>query len=209
MLYWRLTTTSLSGCTLHMARRRMFRISPLAAAIGALVATLALGRIGPSISIWSDTPAMGVALAVIAGIGILCWYIAKLTVLPLADSRSAALIAALMALLLPGAGIGGLALPVGLSLWLAWRNPSQRVIALMVHCSALTAVTGAAQAGSAGGFAYATTIGLAAILTLRDLPGAANDNPSMERSVPRWRLPANAVHARCESIPGMWGVSNV
>jgi hypothetical protein len=209
MLRWRLSITA-DTARFHMARRLFARQGPLLAAIAALGVTLALGRTGPALALFAGVPIEWAMLAPIAGAGLLAWHLARLTILPLAESPGAALTAALIPpLLMPGLGLGGLIPPLILSLWVASRHRDQRVVALMVHCGALAGAAGSAGSLLVINVVYATMLGFALFLALRALSGAANDNPSMERIGSSSRLPDFAHYARSESIPGKWGVSNV
>lgn len=176
--------------------------------MAALLAMLCLARFGPATPLFRGLPIEWAILAPIAGFGLLAWHFARLTILPLAESASAALAATLiLALTLPGLGILALILPVTLSIGIGWCHPAQRVVALMVQCGAIAGVVGAERGDFLSGFVYATMLGTALFLVLRGLSGAANDNPSMERSVSTTRLLEFAVYARSDSIPGKWGVS--
>lgn len=194
---------------LEILRRSIARRPAVLAAIAALAATLLLG--------WSDpappdgTPLTLAGMAAVAGIGLLAWLIARLTVLPLADLSTAALAAALVpSVLFPGIGNAALAVPVFLALWLGWRRSDLRGAALLVPCGALTIWSGLPATGPAAGPVTAAMLGLAWILAVRTLSGAANDNPQMER-LKRFagdsRVRPTSCYANKESIPGKWGIS--
>lgn len=208
MPVWHLTILT-PATRLELLRRAFARQGPLLAAAGALALTLLLG--------WSKPvplpalPLTLVGMAGVAGLGLLAWLIARLTVLPLADPFTAALAAALIPVtLFPGMGGQAFAVPMILALWMGWRRQDQRVVALMVQCGALASLAGVAAMGLAGSFVTATILGFAGFFAVRTLSGAANDNPQMER-VERFagysRLPPPACYAKGESSPGKWGVS--
>lgn len=194
---------------MEMLRRGVARQGALLAAAGALGVTLLLGWVAPAPL--SDTPLTLIGMAGVAGLGLLAWLIARLTVLPLADPWTAALAAALIpATLFPGIGGQAFAVPMMLALWAAWRRNDQRVVALMVQCGALGALAGLPATGLMGSFVVGTMLGFAWFLGVRTLSGAANDNPQMER-LERFpgdsRLPQSSCYAKGESSPGKWGVS--
>lgn len=208
MPVWHLTILT-PASRLELLRRAFARQGALPAAAGALAATLLLGWAAPA-----PLPALPltlVGMAGVAGLGLLAWLIAKLTVLPLADPRTAALAAALIPpTLFPGMGGQAFIVPMILALWMGWRRNDQRVVALMVQCGAIAAIAGAAAMGLAVSFVIATILGFAWFFAVRTLSGAANDNPQMER-VERFggdsSLPHPSCYAKGESSPGKWGVS--
>jgi hypothetical protein len=211
MLRWRLSIAASPSVRLDMVRRMLAPWRAPLAAIAALALTLLLGRSGAPLPLFRGGPIELAGLAGIAGFGMLAWHLARLTALPLAEPVMAALAAALIpVLLLPGLGANALIMPVAAGLWLLFRRPGQRVVALMVQCGALAPAAGPPGGDFATGFVYATMLGTALILICKDLSGAANDNPSMERvkhCAGDSRLMGSACYAKAESIPGKWGVS--
>lgn len=196
---------------LDMARRAFVRPSAILAALGGLIATLTLGTIGATPLPRPDSAVLN-ALMAIAGFGALAWHFARLTILPLADLRLAALIPALtVAILAPGMALTVLLAPAILAFWAVRRCPEQRLVALMVQCGALAAVTlGMVNASTACAFTV-MMLGIAWFLAAKSLSGAANDNPSMERSPSNNPMPGAPAcdNKVTDSIPGKWGVSNV
>jgi hypothetical protein len=191
-----------------MLRRGTARRGAVLAAIAALAATVLLG--------WSDPASLGgtpqtlAGMGAVAGLGLLVWLIARLTVLPLADPSTAALAAALVPpVLFPGIGDAALAVPVLLAVWMGWRRSDLRGTALLVPCGALAIWSDLPATGPAAGPVIAAMLGLAWILAVRTLSGAANDNPQMER-LERFPEDSRARQTSCyatkESIPGKWGV---
>ena len=150
------------------------------AAMAALALTLCLGWSAPAPL--GDAPLTLTGMAGVAGLGLLAYLFARLTVLPLGDPVAAALAAAIIpAAMLPGIGAQALILPCSLAIWLGWRRPEQRLVALLVQCGALTSLAGLAPAGVPDGFIPATILGFAWFQMVNGLSGAANDNPQMER----------------------------
>jgi hypothetical protein len=211
MLRWRLSIMASPSVRLDMVRHLLRPMRAPLAALAALVLTLALGRSGAPLPLFRGAPLELSGLVAVTGFGLLAWHLARLTALPLAEPVMAALAAALIpALMLPGLGANALLGPVAAGFWLFFRHPDQRVVALMVQCGALAAAASPPDGDFAGGFIYATTLGIALILLGRGLPGAANDNPSMERVKHKAgdsKLMGSACYANAESIPGKWGVS--
>lgn len=208
MPVWHLTILT-PATRLQLLRRAFARQGPLLAAASALGLTLLLGWAAPAPL--SALPLTLVGMAGVTGLGLLAWLIAKLTILPLADPRTAALAAALIPpALFPGIGGQAFAVPMILALWLAWRRNDQRVVALMVQCGALASLAGAPAMGPGASCAIATILGFAWFFAVRTLSGAANDNPQMER-VERFsgssRLPPPSCYAKGQPSPGKWGVS--
>lgn len=191
---WRLSITT-PALRVDIARRMFARQGPVAAAAAALAATLLLGWSAP-------VPLLPVSLTLIgmagvAGLGLLAYLIARLTTLPLADARMAGLATALIPYaLFPGVGVQALAVPVILSLWLAYRRPEQRVVALMVQCGALVGLVSGADPQAINHFIFATIHGTALFFVVNTLAGSANDNPSMERNSGETRLTPAPHYAR-------------
>lgn len=196
---WRLSILT-PAMRIDAARRRFARQGPLAAASGALALTILLGWIAPAPLAPVSLTLIG--MAGVAGLGVLAYLFARLTVAPLADPRTAALAAALVpAALFPGIGLAALAVPATLALWLGWKRPEQRLVALMVQCGAILGFASAATADPVNHFIFATTHGIALFLLLKTLDGSANDNPSMERTGAETWLPERAHYARRVRVP--------
>ncbi|MEZ0244491.1 MAG: hypothetical protein ACAH11_14035 [Sphingomonas sp.] len=196
---WRLSITT-PALRVDAARRIWARQGPLAAASAALGLTLLLGWASPAPLL--PMPLTVIGMAGVAGLGLLAYLFARLTTLPLADSRMAGLAASLIPYaLFPGAGVQALAVPVILSLWLAWKRPEQRVVALMVQCGALTGLVSGAEGDAINHFFFVTMHGIALFLILNTLSECANDNPSMERMGGETWLPQSAHYARTIRFP--------
>jgi hypothetical protein len=196
---WRLSITT-PALKVDAARRIWARQGPLAAASGALGLTLLTGWVSPAPLL--PMPLTLIGMAGVAGLGLIAYLFARLTTLPLADPRAAGLAAALIPYaLLPGVGVQALIVPVSLSLWLAWRRPEQRVVALMVQCGALTGLVSGAQPDAVNHFFFVTIHGIALFFILNALSGCANDNPSMERMGGETWLPQPAHYARTVRFP--------
>ncbi|NML06437.1 hypothetical protein [Sphingomonas sp. G-3-2-10] len=196
---------------LDMARRMFVRHRAILAALGGLAATLTLGWSGGAPLPRIDSAVLS-ALMTIAGVGALAWHFARLTILPLADPRLAALIPALTAAILaPGMGMGALLAPAILSFWAAWRCPEQRLVALMVQCGALATIAFDMVNAAAACSLTVMMLGIAWFSAAKSLSRAANDNPSMERTISNNLMPGALAcdNKVTDSIPGKWGVSNV
>ncbi|MCW3845816.1 hypothetical protein OF829_01085 [Sphingomonas sp. LB-2] len=194
MAAWRLSIIS-PTLKVEVRRRLVARQGPLLAAAGALGSALLLGWSSPAPLLAINLTLIG--MAGVAGLGLLAYLFARLTVAPLADPRVAALAAALIPpALFPGVGVQALIIPVFLSLWLAWRRSDQRVVALMVQCGALVGLVSAAGGDPVNHFIFATMHGIALFFILNCLDGSANDNPSMERMGGETWLPQNPRYAR-------------
>lgn len=199
MQAWRLSIHS-PAIRVEAARRVFGRQGALAAASGALGLSLVLGWIAPAPLVPVSLTLIG--MMAVAGLGLLAYLFARLTVTPLAEPQSAALAAALVpAALFPGIGLGALLVPVILGLWIGWKRPGQRVVALMVQCGAILAFAGAASTDPVNHFTFVTTHGIALFFILKGLAGSANDNPSMERMVGETWMPHPALPARSVRIP--------
>jgi hypothetical protein len=196
---WRLSIHT-PAMRVDAARRAFARQGPLVAASGALGLTMVLGWIAPATLVPMSLTLIG--MAGVAGLGVLAYLFARLTVAPLADPRTAALAASLVpASLFPGIGFAALAVPVILALWLGWKRPGQRVVALMVQCGAILGFASAANTDPVNHFIFATTHCIALFFLLKTLDGSANDNPSMERTGAETWLPERARYARRVRIP--------
>ena len=196
---WRLSILT-PATRVDAARRTLARQGPLLAAAGGLGLAMILGWIAPAPLVPVSLTLIG--MAGIAGLGLLAYLFARLTVAPLADPREAALAASLVpAACFPGIGPAALAVPAILAIWLGWKRPAQRVVALMVQCGAILALAGAATGDLINHFIFATTHGTALFFLLNTLDGSANDNPSMERTGAETWLPRPALHARSMRIP--------
>ena len=196
---WRLSIQT-PAMRVGAARRAFARQGPIAAASGALGLTMILGWLAPAPLAPLSLTLIG--MAGVAGLGLLAYLFARLTVAPLAEPRTAALAASLVpAALFPGIGLAALAAPVILALWLGWKRAEQRVVALTVQCGAILAFAGAATGDPVNHFAFATTHCIALFFLLKTLDGSANDNPSMERTGAESWLPERAHYARRVRIP--------
>lgn len=196
---WRLSILTPAN-RVDAARRAFARQGPLAAASGALGLTLVLGWIAPAPLVPVSLTLIG--MAAVAGLGLLAYLFARLTVAPLAEPRTAALAASLVPpACFPGIGPAALIVPAILAAWLGWKRPGQRVVALMVQCGAILALAAAATGDAVNHFIFATTHGIALFLLLKSLDGSANDNPSMERIGAETWLPQSAHYARSARIP--------
>lgn len=210
MYLWSLSVAT-PARRLDVMRRAFVRHGAILAALAGLAVTLTLGLAGATPLPGFDSIVLSGLMAV-AGLGALAWHFARLTILPLADPVLAALIPALtVAVLAPGMGITVLAAPAILSLWAAWRAREQRLVALMVQCGALAAIAPLPVNRMAACSLTVTMLGIAWFLAAKSLSGAANDNPSMERSTGNNWLPGAPAcdNKATDSIPGKWGVSNV
>jgi hypothetical protein len=160
-------------------------LTPFRAACAALAATLLLGLGGPAIALpaaWLPWEAFG--LAVVGSSGLLAWHLAQSSALPAPAGglARAALPAALLPLLaVPHAGAAMLVVPALLAAALL----RQARLAAALALSGLAALPW--QDWFAAGYGAATI--LAAAWLLRPRCPAANDNPSMERVFPFWRVP--------------------
>jgi len=193
MSVWRLSITT-PRFRVNAARRMFARQGPLASAAGALGLTLVLGWSAPAALLPVNLTLIG--MAGVAGLGMLAYLLARLTALPLADPRMAGLATSLIPYsLFPGVGAQALTVPVILSLWLAWKRPEQRVVALMVQCGALMGLVSGAQADGVNHSVFATIHGIALFFIVKALAGSANDNPSMERTRGETWLPEPAPYA--------------
>ena len=198
MLAWRLSITT-PGLQVNTARRVFARQGPIATAASALGLTLLLGWVSPAPLLPVNLTLIG--MAGVAGLGLLAYLLARLTTLPLADPRMAGLATSLIPYgLFPGVGVQALAVPVILSLWLAWRRPEQRVVALMVQCGALVGLVSGADSDGVNHFIFATMHGIALFFIVNTIAGSANDNPSMERTGGETWLLEPAHHARTARI---------
>lgn len=184
-----------------------------AAALAALAAALVLGLAGPMLPGARDPLAAAgladaIGLVFVAGAGALAHLLARLTAEPVAPADAALAAAFAPVVLVPGLGVGALLVPLTLSLVV--RGPGQRVVALMVQCTALAVAAAAPASGSGAALVCAIMPGIAWVAALRGCRGAANDNPSMER-MERFDQDSKLLHfacyARADSIPGKWGVS--
>lgn len=196
---WQLSIQS-PTIRVHLTRRGFARQGPMAAASGALGLTLILGWIAPAPMLDASLTLIG--MASVAGLGLLAYLFARLTVTPLADPRDAALAAALVpSALFPGIGLAAFTVPAILAPWLLWKRPSQRVVALMVQCAALLALTTGGGGDAVNHFVVATTLCIALFFILNRLDGSANDNPSMERMGGESRLPPPRHYGRSGVVP--------
>ena len=195
---WRLSITT-PGLRVDARRRVFARQGPVATAAGALGLTLLLGWVSPA-----PLPPLSLTLigmAGVAGLGLLAYLLARLTTLPLADPRMAGLATSLIPYaLFPGVGVQALAVPVILSLWLAWKCPEQRIVALMVQCGALVGLASGADSDVVNHFIFATIHGIALYFIVNTIAGSANDNPSMERTGGETWLLEPAHHARTARV---------
>ena len=156
------------------------------AALGALLLTLLLGWSAP---VEPVTDWMIGGLAGVLGLGLLAWHFARLSVLPTADPLIAALAAVLIAAaLLPALAPSAVIVPAILAFWAGWRQPRQRVVALLVQCGALATVSASAVNHIGYTFVSETMLGIAGFLAIFEGLGPANDNPSMERMITFSRL---------------------
>lgn len=184
------------------------RYAPLLAAVAGLVLAIAVGSRGAPLPHPLAGWFVGTGLAAIAGLGLLAWHLARLTVLPRAEPLAAALAATLIpALLLPGLGSDALLVSQILAIGLLWRDRHQRLVALMVQCGALLAIAPPLPGAMVNALLYATMLGSALFLLLRGLSGAANDNPSMKRGGRESMLWPSYGYARSDSMSGSWGVA--
>lgn len=192
---WRLAVAIATPPATPLAAAYRFAVRRRAAfaALAALVLTLLLGWSAPV------EPAMGWAvggLAGVLGLGLLAWHFARLSVLPAADPLIAALAAILIATaLLPALASVAAIPPAILAFWAGWRRPAQRVVALLVQCGALTMMSAGAVNHIGYAFISVTMFGIAGFLTISRGLGAANDNPSMERTITNSRLKPVACYA--------------
>ncbi|MEP9357841.1 hypothetical protein [Sphingomonas sp. KR3-1] len=170
--------------------RYVSRFKPLAAALAALLATLALGLPGPPLA--GAAHLLGwelFGLAIVGGAGVLAWHLAQLTALPPASLARAALPAALVPLaVFPQVGALALLVPAALALALPRID---RFAAGLTLLAALLALAPGALAGSA-----ASATMLAAAWLCRARCPAANDNPSLERLSRFWPVPVPARYGR-------------
>lgn len=191
-------------------RPALVRLGPLLAAVTALGLTLAIGSYGSAVPHPIAGWFVGTGLCAIAGLGLLAWHVARLTVLPHADAAASALAASLIpALLLPGLGSNALIVPQMLAIWTFLRRRDQRLVALMVQCGAVLAIAPTLPGAMVNALLYVAMLGSALFLLLRGLSGAANDNPSMKRGGSESMLLPSHGYARSDSISGSWGVAYV
>lgn len=190
---WRLSITT-PRLRVSAARRVFARQGPIASAPSALALTLLLGWAAPARLLAIDLTLIG--MAGVAGLGLLAYLLARLTTLPLADPRMAGLATSLIPYaLFPGIGVQALIVPAILSLWLAWKRPEQRIVALMVQCGAMVGLVSGAQGDTVNHFIFVTMHGIALFFIVNTLDGSANDNPSMERIGAETWLPERAPYA--------------
>lgn len=193
---WRLAVAIATppATPLEAMRRLAARRRAAFAALGALALTLLLGWSAPV------APAMGWTiggLAGVLGLGLLAWHFARLTALPTADPLTAALAAALIAAaLLPALAPAAVVVPAILAFWAGWRDPRQRVVALLVQCGALTIMSASAVNHIGYYFASVPMLGIAGLLVVFQGLGPANDNPCMEQNLTFSRLMQRARCAR-------------
>lgn len=195
--------------TMHR-RPASVRHAPLLAVVAGLVLVIAAGNGGTPLPHPLAGWFVGTGLAVIAGLGLLAWHMARLTVLPRAEPMAAALAATLIpVLLLPGLGSDALLVCqiVAIGAWL--RDHNQRLVVLMVQCGAVLAISPPPLGAMVNALLYVAILGNALFLLLRGLSGAANDNPSMKRGGSESVLMPSHGYARSDSISGSWGVANV
>jgi hypothetical protein len=166
------------------------RFKPLAAALAALFATLALGALGPGL-----TGAAGLlswellGLALVGGAGLVAWHLAQLTALPAGPLAKAALPAALMPLIVfPHIGAAALLVPAALALPLL---RTERFAAILALAGAIGLLGPLPLSPLVAGV---TMLGAAWLCRARS--PAANDNPSLERMPRFWPMPALARYAR-------------
>jgi hypothetical protein len=204
---WRLSIATATAPATPLARYRA-----TIAAVGTLIAVLVLGQGGvpaPSLATLTYQAAwFGTAgLATVTGAGLLAHHLARLTILPRPDPLAASLLATLIATaLLPGIGAPALIVPAILSLAAAWRDPGQRVVALLVQCGAALSLASGGPSTGIDGCACVIMLVAAAFAGLHSKRAAANDNPSMERNEPDSKLPPFACYANQVPIRGNWGV---
>lgn len=187
---------------------RPARLSPAAAAAAGFAAACALGSIGataPGLA-WAARTA-GVpdlaGLALVVGLGLLAWHIARLTVSPTADAREAALLAALIAVVsLPGLAIGAVTVPLLLSIFGGWGRKDQRVVAVLVQCGATLAALAGPNEPLLYCFAGAMMLAATGFALRRPASGAANDNPQMERAGPDSGVPISMCYVIGDSQSG-------
>jgi len=166
------------------------RFKPLAAALAALFATLALGGFGPVLPSAASLLSWELfGLATVSGAGLLAWHFAQLTALPPGPLARAALPAALVPLtVFPQFGAAALLGPVALALPLLRTD----------RFAALLALAGAIAAWGppplSAPLAAVTMLGAAWLCRARS--PAANDNPSLERMSRFWPMPVPARYAR-------------
>jgi len=183
------------------------------AAIAALVATAALaalpgGHAVPDVTLIASLfgAPMLAGLSGVAATGLVAWLIASLSIQPLAPPARAALAASLTALLLfPGGNITALAVPVALAPALAAEAaPGNRTVAIMVQCGAILALAVGGADMPTLGYLAVTILGYAGFEAFRGSSGAANDNPSLERTGHDSSVPAGFCYASMHigSIPG-------
>lgn len=181
---------------------------PLVVALAALALTLALGRFGSPapgfarVAAWLDSPQLA-ALAAVAGAGLIAHHLARLSILPRADSAAGALPAALVAAAtMPGIGVAALAIPAILALAAARAAPRERVVALLVQCGAISWAATASINHIGEYFATAAVLVVCVFSMTYQLSGAANDNPHMKRKYRDSRLPISPCYAREDSQTG-------
>lgn len=184
------------------------RHAPLLVALAGLVLAMAFGSHGAPLPHPLAGWFTGIGLAAIAGMGLVAWHLARLTVLPRAEPMAAGLAAALIpALFLPGLGSDALLVAQIAAIGALLRDRSQRLVALMVQCGAVLAITPPPLGAMVNALLYVMMLGGALFLLFRDLSGAANDNPSMKRGCSESILLPSHGYARSDSMSGTWGVA--
>lgn len=173
---------------------------PFRAALAAVAATLLLGLAGAPVPGLAALLPWGMfGLALVTGAGLLAWHLARLTAMPAssADPAAAALPAALLPILaLPAIGQAALAPAALIAAAALRRDPSQRIVALLVQGGATAALLAPSGNPLVACFVTATMLAAASIALRPGIARAANDNPSMERAPGFWLLWTTPIHAR-------------